>query len=283
MAIDREHITYRDGTRTDYLLGSVNVHTFEKTLGVEKIIAPEQSIFLIESDVTVHDVLAGLRVPEKTYRAGDVLLLPAGVEVSTLYTSRPYSETMVRIPQSTFLESTRELEHDVNNLRYTTVKDPQVFGITHLIRTLALSPDPSPVLADALTTALSVAVVHGISERAQRIIAHLPNGLSRERLRRALEFIDANLSKPMRVAQIAGAAALSTYHFTRSFKASMSVSPVQYVLQKRIELAQRMLVTTHLPLSAVALAAGFSSQNHFATAFKQITGLTAAAYRRAAA
>ena len=81
-------------------------------------------------------------------------------------------------------------------------------------------------------------------------------------------------------AEIAGAAALSPYHFSRSFKATIGTTPVRYVWARRVELTKRLLRTA-MPLIDVAAAAGFSSQSSFTTAFKQATGATPAAWRRA--
>lgn len=105
-------------------------------------------------------------------------------------------------------------------------------------------------------------------------------GLSPRRRRRVVDYIESNLSHPISLADIAAVAALSPYHFARAFKASMGMTPVRYVWQRRIELARRMLRETGAPLVDVALACGYASQSHFTTAFKMATGVTPAAYRR---
>ena len=115
---------------------------------------------------------------------------------------------------------------------------------------------------------------------AHATLANLAPGLSERRKRMALEYIEANLSRDITLAEIAGAAALSPYHFSRSFKAAMGTTPVRYVWHRRVELAKRLLRTT-MTLVDVAAAAGFGSQSSFTTAFRQATGATPAAWRRA--
>lgn len=105
-------------------------------------------------------------------------------------------------------------------------------------------------------------------------------GLSPQRRQRVVDYIEARLSHPISLADIAAVAALSPHHFARAFKASMGMTPVRYVWQRRIELARRMLRETGAPLVDVALACGFGSQSHFTTAFKMATGVTPATYRR---
>ena len=278
-------IDYREGTvRGDYSAGLAKGHTFFETMGPSQVRVPEHSVFLIESDVFARDTWEGVRCPSVYYRAGDVQFLPAGTEARNLFVSQPYSETMLRIPKVTFADAVRGIaDHEVNDLRYVLLRDEHVFGISRMLRKIVLSHDPSPILADAVITALSIGLVCGMSPEVRKKVEVLSEGLSGYRKGKALEFIHENLSKPMLMGQIADAAALSPCHFSRSFKIAMGVSPARYVLGKRIEMAMRMLVMTKVPLAAVALACGFSSQSHFATSFKEATGLTASVYRSSAA
>ena len=114
---------------------------------------------------------------------------------------------------------------------------------------------------------------------AHATLDNVAPGLSERRKRMALDYIEANLSRDITLAEIAGAAALSPYHFSRSFKATIGTTPVRYVWSRRVELAKRLLRTA-MPLIDVAAAAGFSSQISFTTAFKQATGATPAAWLR---
>jgi transcriptional regulator GlxA family with amidase domain len=62
------------------------------------------------------------------------------------------------------------------------------------------------------------------------------------------------------------------HHFARAFKQTIGMPPHCYVLQRRIEHAQQMLRNTQLPLSEIALSAGFSDQSHLARHFRRMTG-----------
>jgi AraC family transcriptional regulator len=74
---------------------------------------------------------------------------------------------------------------------------------------------------------------------------------------------------------------MSPYHFCRAFKASMGITPHQYVLENRVEAAKRLLWTTPMSLGEVALEVGFASQSHFTGQFQARVGATPAAYRAA--
>jgi AraC family transcriptional regulator len=104
-------------------------------------------------------------------------------------------------------------------------------------------------------------------------------GMPKYKLRRALDYISDRLGGELRVAEIAEAVNFSPYHFTRLFKQATGLAPHQYIMQKRIEMAKKLLVETELSIARVALDTGFQSQSRFTTLFRQFTGTTPRAYR----
>jgi len=69
------------------------------------------------------------------------------------------------------------------------------------------------------------------------------------------------------------------FHFARAFKQSEGVTPHSYVLERRIERAQKLLAGTDIPLSRIALATGFSDQSHLARHFRARVGIAPSAFR----
>lgn len=105
-------------------------------------------------------------------------------------------------------------------------------------------------------------------------------GLSSVNQRRVIDFIEANLSTPFTLSDLAALAHLSDFHFARMFKTSFGCTPHQYVLSRRIELAKQLLSGPTKSLVDVALLCGFSSQQHLSQQFKKRVGITPAAFRR---
>ena len=95
-----------------------------------------------------------------------------------------------------------------------------------------------------------------------------------------MDYIEAGIDQDLRLSSLAGVAAMSVYHFARSFKETVGVSPHAYVLSRRIVRARAMLGRSESSLADVALACGFSSQAHLTTAFRRGVGLTPARFRR---
>lgn len=103
------------------------------------------------------------------------------------------------------------------------------------------------------------------------------------KMRRAAEYIGANLAENPELVDIAAAVGMSPYHFARLFKQAMGITPHQYVIAQRITSAQQLLMTSDLPLVEVGLRVGFNTQSHFSTLFRRWTGLTPKQYRQQSA
>jgi len=73
--------------------------------------------------------------------------------------------------------------------------------------------------------------------------------------------------------------AMSQRNLARRFSAALEVTPVQYILQCRIEQAKRLLTKPHMSLRRVAIETGFSDEAVFRRAFKQLTGQAPSTWR----
>jgi len=93
-------------------------------------------------------------------------------------------------------------------------------------------------------------------------------GLLRWRLRRVLEYVEANLSEPISLPNLAAAAGLSRMHFAAQFRTATGSRPHDFVMRRRIERSQELLRDPALPLVEVALSVGFQTQAHFTSVFR---------------
>jgi len=105
-------------------------------------------------------------------------------------------------------------------------------------------------------------------------------GLGPWQKRRATELLSENLSGRIRLSQVAQECGLSISHFARSFKASFGVSTHRWLVQRRIERSQELLIETHASLADIADQAGFSDQAAFTRTFHQIVGVSPGRWRR---
>jgi AraC family transcriptional regulator len=106
------------------------------------------------------------------------------------------------------------------------------------------------------------------------------SGLSKWRLKRAVDYMMANLAEPIGLGDIASAAGLSRMHFAAQFRVATGSRPHEYLVRLRIERAQDLLSTTRLALVEIALDVGFKSQAHFTTVFARLVGETPKVWRQ---
>ena len=104
--------------------------------------------------------------------------------------------------------------------------------------------------------------------------------LPKWRLLRVLVYIDANISNRITLAGLSDAAGLSRMYFAGQFRAATGERPHHFVLRRRIQYAQRLLVNTSQTLVEIALNAGFQTQGHFTTIFRRFIGDTPHRWRR---
>jgi AraC family transcriptional regulator len=108
-------------------------------------------------------------------------------------------------------------------------------------------------------------------------------GLAPWQVRRVLAHIDANLSMPIRNNDLAAVARLSTFHFNVAFRNSVGDSPHEYIIRRRMERAQGLMLSTDQSLSEIAAECGLADQAHFTRLFRRFVGESPAAWRRARA
>jgi len=95
-----------------------------------------------------------------------------------------------------------------------------------------------------------------------------------------MEYIQVNLKENIKMDTLAKMACLSTDHFTKIFKSIVSIPPNEFIIKKRIEKAQLLLLTTDRPLKIIFEEAGFKSLAYFSRIFKKYTSKTPLEYRR---
>lgn len=105
--------------------------------------------------------------------------------------------------------------------------------------------------------------------------------ITQAQMKRLLSTYEANSGGRMSVAAMAETIGLSESWFSTAFKHTTGKTPLQWQLTKRIERAQALLQETGLSVADVAAQLGFSDQAHLTRVFRQVTGETPAAWRRA--
>jgi AraC family transcriptional regulator len=217
---------------------------------------------------------------------GTVWLCPAGVREDMIHLYGEIQDSIHLYLPALAKTALQDLDVDPKRLqlRYAGgFRDPLIEAIGRTVS--AELSDPSPVatlLVDTLSAALGVYIMRNYSNLLPGSHAPPParGTLEGRRLARVLAFIDAQLDHDLTLEELARQACLSPFHFARSFKAAMGVSPHRYLLQRRLDHAKALLKAGAVPMTDIALTCGFSSPAHFASSFKRATGVTPSLFRR---
>jgi AraC-like DNA-binding protein len=99
------------------------------------------------------------------------------------------------------------------------------------------------------------------------------------RIQGARDFMEAGLSSPITIQEIASEAAFSPFHFLRIFKQVFGETPHQYLTRRRVEAAKSFLKNTEMSVTDICLAIGFESLGSFSWMFRRHVGLSPEGYR----
>jgi transcriptional regulator GlxA family with amidase domain len=165
---------------------------------------------------------------------------------------------------------------DPTQVRYTEIRvvhssTPSTpLSERHLVR------EPKPIV-DALSTSSCERHLNGARELQPKASARR---LEPTQLGRVIEAIQKRIGEPISVSTLSSIAGLSRWHFARSFRMTVGRTPREQIVRMRIEHAMKLMAGTDLPLSGIALAAGFSDQAHFSNNFRRTIGMTPRQWRR---
>jgi AraC family transcriptional regulator, transcriptional activator FtrA len=116
--------------------------------------------------------------------------------------------------------------------------------------------------------------------QAQYIEAPMPEADGGGLFAGTLDWLQGHLEEPVTIEDLAARAAMSPRTFARRFLASTGTTPYRWLLRQRIQLAQRLLETSDLPIDRVAQASGFSTAANLRKHFSRVVRTSPQAYRR---
>jgi AraC-like DNA-binding protein len=159
--------------------------------------------------------------------------------------------------------------------------DPVVFQLASLLAQVDDDGGPAgPTFVDGVSIALASRLFTLNSMRGGALVSNKSTPLSKWRLKRAVDYIEANLTRPIYLAELSNVAGLTRMHFAAQFRAATGCSPSNYILRRKVAYSQRLLLDPRLSIANVAAMMGFSSQAHFTVVFKRVIGKTPVRWRQ---
>lgn len=95
-----------------------------------------------------------------------------------------------------------------------------------------------------------------------------------------IKYIESHFKENITLADLSEYTNVSIYHLAHTFKEKMGISPIQYVINCRIEYAKKLLVNSQMPIIDIAYETGYDNPNYFNMLFKKICGMSPGQFRK---
>ena len=231
--------------------------------------------------VQAHCRCEGLR-QSRIQAAGDIDIVPAGAS-GVWRDEQSATILLLRLAPALLRSTARELELNPDRIALAPqlqLRDPR---IEHLGWALKAERENGygggRLYAESLGTALAA---HLLRAYALPFDARSTGerGLPARRLKRVLDFLEANLGRNPGLGELAAVAGFGVSHFKLLFRRSTGLPPHQYLLRRRVERARELLQQGRLSASQIAAETGFAHQSHMARCMRQLLGVTPSALLR---
>lgn len=113
-----------------------------------------------------------------------------------------------------------------------------------------------------------------------RVTERQIGGLAPWQIRRACDFIEAELHSDPSIARLSKECNLSQSYFTRAFRKSVGMAPHQWILKQRILRAKELLLSSEHSIAEIAVQCGFVDQSHLGRVFSREFSMSPAKWRR---
>jgi AraC-like DNA-binding protein len=193
------------------------------------------------------------------------------------------------------LELFRPEKADMTGIRFMsdTMRD-QLAGaaiMRTLIRKAAEQAGLTLVIIDAISQDYAVEMQHAASAGelnsiTERLIIHFC-GMIRQHLcndysvyiKKATQYMDANLGKQITAAELAGIAGISPDYFVKKFGQETGMTIKQYLVKRRCEVAADLLIDSKISIQEIAFYVGYEDSSYFTRVFKEKMGISPQKYR----
>ena len=93
-------------------------------------------------------------------------------------------------------------------------------------------------------------------------------------------YLDAHYTEPLQLDELADKMGCSTPYLSHVFKGACGYAPIQYVIRRRIGLAQTWLISSDLSATQIAAMVGYDDPSYFSVLFTKVVGLSPIRYRK---
>ena len=132
------------------------------------------------------------------------------------------------------------------------------------------SPEDIPFLAPLIQREIAYRILR--TPQGERLRAIATRGDLSNRTVRAIAWLRANYTKPLRMEELAGIARMGVSTFHHQFRALTAMSPIQYQKQLRLQAARRRMLTDGMDATHAAYEVGYESVSQFSREYSRFFG-----------
>lgn len=127
---------------------------------------------------------------------------------------------------------------------------------------------------------LTAVITHHLIRKLININA-LPNFITEKfEIEKVLEYMHQKYGEKLSVGKMAKIAKMSESHFIRCFKKETGISPMEYLIEIRLNKAKKLLVSETKSITEISLMCGFNSTSHFSSSFTKHNSVSPSDYKR---
>ena len=224
----------------------------------------------------LRSAIGGDRLHEYDAEVGTIVITPAGMDAHAVWQHTRENATIV-LPASVLQELAEQERNggrsELQLVPFGTV-DPWALHIAELMKAeLSRKEGANELFVESLVTILGVHLLRrygGIGASLTRT----SGGLSSRQAQRVRQYMETHVSRKISIADLASVAGLSRHYFIQSFAKTFGKSPHQYLIDLRLDFAEKLLVRGDLAIANVAHLCGFSSQSHLTTTMRMHRNIT---------
>jgi AraC family transcriptional regulator len=218
---------------------------------------------------------------EETHGPGSMLLAPPGTQ-DRLYWYKPSKRIVLSMDESYLLRAAQELGKKSRlTLESRWVFEDHQLGLllSEFRREMESNWEMGILYGDHLGMSLAIALITKYS-RDSAVPAIARGGISKVRLQRVLDYVEANIHLEIGLDDLAQIANMSRFHFLRLFRTATGVTPHRYLTDRRLQAAKTLLRLDSRNVSEIAFETGFQNARSFTRVFRRFVGVSPSEYKR---
>lgn len=203
---------------------------------------------------------------------GDMWVVPAGDKCASLVEGDTADYCEIAIPDHLLGATTL-----IPRIKH---RDPLIHQMVERIYDVADREDAlARLLTDSVGETLRLLITDMYTVEAPHRTEHRADALDSATRSKIIEFLEDSIDSEITLEMLARQAKMSVGGFIKAFRAAFHTTPYQFLLDRRIERAKSLLLHTTRTVTEISAMVGFSTPNHFATAFRRRVGVSPRIYR----